>query len=132
MSFRALLTHRCDLYDLVTTDSDGSPITSYVKINSTPIMCRLDLNFLRQGKDSLWVETAARPQDRVGVLFLMPNAPVKSGLRAVMTSGPKGIFQLQGAIDEAWDFNKLDHFEVGVIEVSTLQWRGPVTQGGGL
>lgn len=127
MSFKALLNHKCDLYGLTTTDNDGTPITGYTKVNTNPIPCRLDLNFIRQGKDNMWLEAVARPEDRSGVMFFMPNAPIKSGLRAVMLRGPKGIFQLQGAIDEAWDFNSVSHYEAGVIEVSTLQWRGPVT-----
>lgn len=129
MSFLSLLNHRCDLYELTATDSYGSPVFTYTKVNSTPVRCRLDLSFLRSGKDNLWVEASAKPTDRVGVMMFLPNAPIKSGMRAMVTHGPKGVFQLQGAIDEAWDFDSLDHFEVGVAEVSSLQWRAPVTGG---
>lgn len=130
MSFKSLLSHRCNLYDLVTSDDDGSPITSYRKVNTRPIPCRLDLNFIRQGKDQMWIEAIARPEDRTGVMFFLPDAPIRSGVRAEIIKGPKGIFQIQGAIDEAWGFNSLDHYECGVIEVSTLQMRAPLTQGG--
>ena len=123
MSYRAMLVHTCDLYDIVTEVEDGSPITRTKKINTKPIPCRLDLNFLRTGKDQLWLNSVGKPDDRTGVLFLMPNAPVQVGMRAVMVRGPKGTFQLRGSIDEAWDFDSLDHLEVGVVEVSTLQWR---------
>lgn len=128
MSFLGLLNHRCDLYDLVTVDHDGSPITSYQKINTRPIKCRLDLSFVRQGKDQQWLGTVARPSDRTGTMFLDPKAPIKSGIRCVMIKGPTGIFQIQGAIDEAWDYNSRHHYEVGVVEVSTLQMRYPVIQ----
>ena len=128
MSFEGLLAHRCDLYGLITSDRDGSPITSYQKINTKPIKCRLDLNFVRQGKDPMWMATASRPEDRMGVFFFLPNAPLKVGLRAVMLKGPGGIFQLRGAIDEAWGYDSLHHYEVGASEVSTLQWRAPESQ----
>lgn len=128
MSLRSLLSHRCDIYDLVTTDDDGSPVTSYRKINTAPIPCRLDLGFVRHGKDQMWIEAIARPEDRTGVMFFTPEAPIRSGVRAVMLKGPKGIFQIQGAIDEAWDFDSLSHYECGVMEVSTLQMRAPLSQ----
>ena len=128
MSFRSMLVHTCDLYDLTTTDSDGSPVTSYVKVNIKPIPCRIDLNFIRQGKDPLWMPSVARPEDRIGVMFFLPTTNLKAGIRAKITKGPKGIFQLKGAIDEAWDYDSLDHFEVGVAEVGTLTWRSPQSQ----
>lgn len=128
MSFQALLSHRCDIYDLVSNDNDGSPITSYQKINDRPVPCRLDLQFSRQGKDSLWMGTAARTEDRMGVMFFNLNAPIKVGVRVVMLKGPEGSFQLKGSIDEAMGFKKPSHLEVGVMEVSTLQWRAPLAQ----
>lgn len=123
MSYRSLLVHRCDLYDIVTEDSDGSPVTVTKKITKKPIPCRVDLSFLRSGKDQLWLPSVAKPDDRTGVMFFLANAPIQVGMRAVMTHGPKGTFQLRGSIDEVWDFNSLDHLEVGVAEVATLQWR---------
>lgn len=61
-------------------------------------------------------------------MFFLPNAPIKSGMRALITRGPKGVFHMQGDIGEIWDFDSLDHFECGVVEVSSLQWRA-VNQG---
>ena len=130
MSFKSLLVHRCDLYDLVSTDDSGSPIVSYKKINDTPLRCRIDLTFIRQGKDPLWLPTVARPEDRTGVMFFLPNAPLKAGMRVKIIRGPKGFFQIKGAIDEVWGYSELSHFEVGVSEVSTLSWREPQSQQG--
>lgn len=124
MSFFSNLIHRCDLYESRITDNDGSPVARYVKVNDLPIRCRIDLNFVRQGKDSLWNATAARPDDRTGVMFFLPNQTLRDGMRAEIVRGPSGIFQFKGAIDEAWDHRRLHHFEVGVVEVSTLQSRG--------
>lgn len=131
MSFLALLAHRCDVYDLSTVSDDGSPITTYRKINDKPVRCRLDLNFTRQGKDTLWMSTAATPEDRMGVMFFLPGAPIKSGVRLKMLKGPAGIFQIKGSIDEAWGFDKIDHLEAGVGEVASLQWRAPISQNPG-
>lgn len=128
MSFYALLNHRCDFYDQKTVDDDGSPVTKYVKVNSRPVRCRLDLTLVRAGKDSLWMSSAARPTDRTAVLMLPPNVDLKSGMRISMTRGPKGVFQIQGAIDEVWDYDSLHHLEVGVQEVASLQFRGSLTK----
>lgn len=128
MSFRALLSHTCDLYDLRSSDDDGSPIVSYQKINDKPIPCRLDPMLVRAGKDQTWLASVARVEDRTGVMFFLPNAPLKSGLRISMVKGPPGAFEIKGALDEIWDFDSLHHYEVGVTEVSTLQWRAPKNQ----
>lgn len=133
MSYKTLLSHRCDLYDIVSTDNDGSPLASYQKINDRPIRCRVDLSFSRPGKDSLWMGTAARVEDRMGVMFFMLDAPLKAGMRAVMTKGPvEGVFQLKGSIDVVAGFNTGSHIEVGVMEVSTLQFRAPHSQATGM
>lgn len=131
MSFKSMLVHRCDLYTLKTMDNDGSPVTSFFKVNTTPLRCRVDLNFVRQGKDQMWLPSVGRPQDRTGVMFFLPNAPIKAGMRAKIVRGPKGIFEFKGAIDEAWDFDSIDHIEVGVSEVSTLTFRETQSQVGG-
>lgn len=128
MSFKSLLNHRCDLYDLRTTDNDGSPVTQYVKVNERPVHCRLDLNFVRHGKDSMWLETIARPEDRTGVMIFGPKEKIKAGMRVKMLKGPTGVFSLQGALDEAFDFDSLHHYEVGVVEVSSLQYRRSQSQ----
>ena len=130
MSFKSKLVHQCDLYNLEAVYTDGSPVTKYVKVNTKPIRCRIDLNFIRQGKDPMWMPTIARPDDRTGVMFFMPDAPVKAGMRAKIIKGPKGIFQFKSAIDEAWGYSSIEHLEVGVAEVSTLTFREPQSQGG--
>lgn len=134
MSFKSLLKHRCDIYDHQTRDKDGVPLTKYFKLNDSPVKCRLDLNFIRQGRDSRWVDVAARPQDRAGTLFIdeeilsRHGIQIKSGMRISMVRGPKGTFQMQGAIDEAWGESDLHHYEIGVIEVSTLSKRSDLVQ----
>lgn len=122
----------CDFYTLKRIDDDGSPITSYVKVNDKPIPCNLDLSLNRGAKDSLWVATVARPTDRTGVLFVSGSAkfPPKVGYRVKMVNGPAGVFHIQGTVDEAWGAT-LSHYEAGVVEVSSLQYRGDMTDNGG-
>ena len=131
MSFNSLLIHRCWLYDLTATDSSGSQVYRYQRITESPIPCRLDFNFIRQGKDPMWIAASARPDDRTGVMFFGPKVKLKSGMRVsfVDGKGPKGFFELKGAIDEVWGM-KLHHYEVGAMEVSTLQARRNVIQDG--
>lgn len=124
MSFKSLLSHRCDFYDQVTLNNDGSPITKYVKVNDRPVRCRLDLVYVRSGKDSQWMPTAAHSTDRTGVLFLPTGIEFRSGMRIHMTRGPEGAFQIQGAIDDIYGYTDPHHIEVGVLEVPSLHWRG--------
>lgn len=127
MSYYSLCIHRCDFYALTPYDNDGMTGAEWTKVNTSPVRCRLDLNYLRGSRDLLWVEAANKPTDRAGTLFLLPDAPVQSGVRVVMTKGPKGTFTIQGSIDEAWGREKVDHLEVGVLETSPLEARGTFT-----
>jgi hypothetical protein len=126
MSFQGMLAHRCKLIDSVETSTDGSSTYAWTYLTEADLTthkifrCFLDLNFLRRGKDSMWVEAAGRPQDRTGVVFFPGNTPVKSGMRIEMTKGPSGIFSIGGALDEAWTPHKMHHLEFGVIEVAAV------------
>ena len=136
MSFRSMLAHRCKLVEAVETSTDGSSVYTWQTVkmvsSGTPdliVPCFLDLNFIRKGKDSQWVEAAGRPKDRTGVLFLPARVyngaawvdlPVESGMRIEMTKGPAGMFSIEGALDEAWTPRKRHHLEFGVIEVASV------------
>ena len=140
MSFSSMLAHRCVLVDSRETSVDGSSVYSWQIVQSGGVNlilpCFLDLNFLRKGKDLMWVEAAGRPSDRTGVIFFKGSAPVKSGMRILIdppdptavppivgitgTRGPRGAFSIEGALDEAWTPRKKHHLEFGVIEVATV------------
>lgn len=134
MSFRALLKHRCNVLRLTQTSVDGSPQHVWNGLtddagNPLVLRCFLDLDYLRKGKDEYWVAEAGRPQDRTGVWFGLPDAPIKSGDRIAMIKGPTGTFEIQGAIDEAWQPAQRHHLEIGVIEVAASRARAAELRG---
>lgn len=116
MSFRSLLKHRCTIMRADVDLDTGSPVYNWVDVK-TNVMCRLDLNFVRMGKDQLWTPEAGRSTERSGVIFFLPTAPIKPGDWVKITKGPKGIFSLEAAVDEAWGQSDVHHFEIGAKEV---------------
>lgn len=127
MSFRGLLKHRCDIYDLNKTAVDGALELQYVRVAKN-VKCNLDLSFIRKGKDPMWTPEAGRPSDRTGVMFILPTVEIKSGQRIEMTRGPVGKFEILGAIDLIYRFEKPHHYEIGVIERATSLSRRANTQ----
>lgn len=116
MSLKSLLRHRCTILRQDIDLASGSPIYQWVEVK-TGVRCFVDLNFVRQGKDQLWTPEAGRPTERAGVAFFMSTAPIKNGDWIKMTTGPSGTFELQAAIDEAWQPTRLHHLEIAVKEI---------------
>lgn len=121
MSFRSLLGMRCTVLRLMVTDEDGAAAYAFAAV-ATNVPCRVDLSFLRMGKDTGWVPEAGRPADRSGVAFFMADAPVRPGDRITLTrGGVQGTFSLEGNLDQVPDFDgDLHHYEVGVAEVTQV------------
>lgn len=125
---RHLYSSRMAVYDPVITIVDGAGNASWVKADYIidvklgepgELMCRLDLSFVRYGKDQLPAPVAGRAPDRVGVLFCDPTDQLKAGQRLKAIAGPVlGIFELRSIPDVAADFSSAHHFEVQVIEVA--------------
>jgi hypothetical protein len=112
------MTHRCTVQRMRATSVDGAPVYSWTNL-ATDVHCRLDLSYVRRGKDESWTQEAGRAPDRTGVLFMLPDSPLRSGDRVVLTF-PKelgGVYTADGAIDPVIDENTLHHFEIGVTEV---------------
>ena len=83
------------------------------------VKCRLDLNFIRQGKDALPAIEAGRAPDRVGVMFVAATVPLKAGDRIVTLSGPvSGTFDIRAIPDIALDYASGHHIEVQIIETN--------------
>lgn len=86
--------------------------------------CRLDMNFLRPGKDIAPAPEAGKAPDRLGIMFTYPFAPIKAGQRVVAIENDwglipvKGTFEIRVIPDEAQDFSKTHHLEVQIIETN--------------
>jgi hypothetical protein len=91
------------------------------------LQCRLDLTFLRPGKDQPAPVVAGRAPDRTGVCYFDP-APdangaslVKAGDRLQCVSGPVfGTFEIRLIPDVAQGLTGAHHIEVQVVEVSQM------------
>lgn len=114
------------------TVTDGVPAMDYAQATDEDpalndmlqfLKGRLDLNFLRQGKDVLPAPVAGRASDHVGVLFVDPYSPIKAGDRLVAIPNEQnkipvpGTFEIREIPDVAIDFSDAHHIEVQVIEV---------------
>lgn len=109
---------------IVRGQSNGMPTISWIPYGDSRdlIKCRLDLTFIRPGKDQLPVTEAGRAQDRIGVLFcsLSPlGQNLSAGDRVVTVSGPvNGTFEVRNVPDIAQDYFEAHHIEVQIIETS--------------
>lgn len=102
---------------------DGKPRSGWVEVESG-VRCFLDLNFIRSGKDPVWTPETGRRSDRSGVLFVLGDLVVSSGMRVRMTRGPSGTFLIEGALDEVWRPTDKHHVEIGVVEVPSQITKG--------
>jgi hypothetical protein len=128
MTIRHLYISRAEVYRLSIQLVKGSVKNDWQKLNEvvdvrlgTPgeLMCRLDLNFVRPGKDQPSPLVAGRAIDRVGVLFCDATPHLLAGDRLKLVGGPlTGTFELKATPDGAVDFSNVHHFEVQVSEVS--------------
>jgi hypothetical protein len=91
------------------------------------LQCRLDLTFLRPGKDQPAPVTAGRAPDRTGVCYFdLANAPdgsplVKAGDRLQCVAGPIfGTFEIRLIPDVAQDLTGAHHVETQCVEVSQM------------
>jgi len=89
------------------------------------LLCKLDLLFVRPGKDQPPSIAAGRAPDRVGVLFydiLTDDSgvpAVRAGDRIQCIAGPIfGTFEIRAIPDVAQDYVGANHCEVQVVEVS--------------
>lgn len=112
---------------------DGRPTMSWVVPTSSDVIeasllaffkGRLDLTFLRPGKDILPAAQQGKAQDRIGVLFVEQNCPIKAGDRIVAIPNERGqipvpgTFEIRYVPDEAMNYVGQHHKEVQVVEVN--------------
>lgn len=83
------------------------------------LRCRIDLAFMRPGKDQPMPIVAGRAPDRVGLMFFAATDEIVSGDRIRCLDGPiRGTFEIRAMPDPATDFSQAHHMEVQIIEVA--------------
>lgn len=83
------------------------------------LMCRIDLAFVRPGKDQPMPVVAGRAPDRVGLMFFDATDEILSGDRITCIDGPiKGTFEIRAMPDPAAGWSSAHHMEVQIIEVA--------------
>ncbi len=125
---RHLFHTRAEVLRLTGALTNGVPIMSWDKVTTVidatlgvpgELMCRLDLSFLRPGKDQPMPAVAGRAADRIGVMFFSATDLLQAGDRVHTLVGPvQGTFEIRNNPDPAADFSSAHHFEVQVIEVA--------------
>lgn len=125
---RHLFNQRVEVLRLAAVMTNGTPVLSWSKVTTIldpalgvpgELLCRLDLNFVRPGKDQPMPVTAGRAPDRIGVLFCGATDKILAGDRIRCLSGPvSGTFEIRTIPDQAIDFAAAHHIEVQVVEIS--------------
>lgn len=125
---RHLFSTRAEVLRLTGIMQTGTPTITWLKILDIvdevlgipgELMCRLDLAFIRQGKDAPMPIVAGRAPDRFGTMIFGPTDQIKAGDRLRTLSGPvQGTFEIRAIPDPAQALADVHHMEVQVIEVS--------------
>ena len=84
--------------------------------------CRIDLQFLRPGRDTPLAVVAGSIPDREGIMFCRFSPLLKAGMQLVTVPDRrgqevvKGVFEIKEIPDIALGFGNRHHIEVKVIE----------------
>lgn len=121
---------RVEMMDTVRGDdgrvrSDWVPVTTgneRMDKRLAYLNCRLDLSWLRPGKDVPQAQNAGKAPDRFGVMFLDGDVPLRAGYRIVTVPNPDGTMPVTGTFeiktipDEIIGYYALHHKEVQIVE----------------
>lgn len=116
-----LFASRVKVWRFQHISEDGALSGSWAVVPGlSSLKCRLDLNFIRQGKDvPVQPQETGGALDRIGVMFCSATAALAPGDQIQTISGPvNGIFELMAVPDVAVDFASAHHIEVQVREVA--------------
>ncbi len=111
---------------MVTVPTDGVVVREWQDVTTDGlnyVPCRIDLNFIRPGKDDPAPLNAGGAQDRYGILFCGAYVPLKAGDRIVTIPNRygklpiEGSFEIKSIPDKAIDFSDAHHIEVLVFEI---------------
>lgn len=132
---RHLFPCTVEILEATTDIVEGARVQSWAKSSETfdpncapgEMKCRLDLIFLRPGKDAPAPIVAGRSPDRTGVLFCNNTPSLQGGQIIKVISGPHlgAMFLLKMRPDEAQDFSGSHHIEVQVHEVNQAGFAYP-------
>ncbi len=125
---RGLYSSRVEILRMQSAIVNGSMSMTWVKLEDQvdpylgsvgEMMCRLDMTFVRPGKDILMPAVAGRAPDRVGLMFCDMTDKLLAGDRIRAIAGPiSGTFELRVIPDIVQNYQTAHHLEVQVIEVS--------------
>lgn len=125
---RHLYHTRAEVLRLRQDFTNGVPALTWQQVNEIvdpmlgvpgELMCRIDLNFVRPGKDQPMPIVAGRAPDRVGLMFFDATTEILSGDRILCIDGPiSGTFEIRATPDPAVSFKYVNHMEVQIIEVA--------------
>lgn len=107
------------------TVTDGVPVSDWGTVAGGERMpCRLDLNFVRPGKDIAPAPVAGKAPDRIGLLFCNPDAVVRAGDRIVTVANDDGSMPVSGTFeirvipDMVVGFSDAHHLEIQILETN--------------
>lgn len=125
---RWLYNTRAEILRLTLEMQKGVPQQTWQKIDDIvdpylgipgEMMCRIDLQYQRPGKDMPMPVVAGRAPDRVGLMFFDATDQIRSGDRFRCIQGPiQGIFEIRVMPDPAQAYSLAHHMEVQIIEVA--------------
>jgi hypothetical protein len=125
---RHLFASTVEVIEATTLVVDGARVASWQKstksFDSTMqpgiMKCRLDLIFMRPGKDAPAPITAGRSPDRVGVMMCSYTPSLQGGQIIHVIDGPftGSYFSLKVRPDEVQDYSSTHHIEVQVTETN--------------
>lgn len=88
------------------------------------VKCRLDLNFVRPGKDIPSAPEAGSAPDRIGLMFCSASAPIMAGDRVVAIPNDigdipvPGTFEIRVIPDVVVGFSEAHHIEIQILETN--------------
>lgn len=132
---RHLFASRVEVLESITDVVDGARVQTWQKSSANfdptcapgEMKCRLDLIFLRPGKDQPAPIVAGRSPDRTGVLYCSYTSALQGGHIIKVIDGPykDSSFLLKMRPDEAQAFSRTHHIEVQVFEVNQAGFSYP-------
>jgi len=116
---RHLFNSTLSVYRLVRTQNKGAATVEW-RATGITFDARLDLTFVRPGKDSVPPAEAGKAPDRNGLLIYSNDTILRASDRLKVLEGPHtpGWFEIRAIPDPAQGYSNAHHMEVQVFEVA--------------